>query len=230
LYLKANDRNLPSTATIDYLNKAINQKPDYADAYESRAAAYSLIGQHERAIEDYSKSINLKPTSKLYKKRAEAYSSVGRYENAIEDYNLIISLDPDNAYPYYRTRGEVYIEIGEYNRALEDFNQCFRLKPRTASADYELHLDMGRVYAKTEKYELAIENYNKSISMEPSAIAYRNRGIAYLNMGKNKEQGCNDVREACRMGLCKTLDELLKKKICPCEKEDWLKGRSTCKM
>lgn len=230
LFLMANNQNLPSATVIDYLTNAINKKPDYADAYESRAAAYSLTGKYELAIEDYSKSLNLKPKNKLYKKRAEAYSSIGRYENAIEDYNLIISLDPENAYSHYRTRGEAYIEIGEYNRALEDFNQCFKLKPKTASADYELHLDRGRVYAKTEQYERAIENYNKSISLEPSAIAYRNRGIAYLNMGKNREQGCKDLREACHMGLCKTLDEILKKKICPCEKEDWLKGRSSCKM
>jgi tetratricopeptide (TPR) repeat protein len=193
LYLKANDHNISSTTAIDYLTKAINERPDYADAYESRAVAYSFIGQYQLAIEDYNKSINLKPASKLFRKRAEAYSSLGRYENAIEDYTLVISLEPDNAYQYYRIRGETYIELGEYQRALEDFNRCFSQKPKTASVDYELYLDRGRVYAKTEQYERAIEDYDKSISLEPSATAYRNRGIAYLNMGKNQERGCSDV-------------------------------------
>jgi tetratricopeptide (TPR) repeat protein len=230
LYLKASDQNISSTVAIDYLTKAINEKPDYAEAYESRATAYSFIGKHELALEDYNKSVNLKPTSKLFIKRAETYSNLGRYEKAVEDYTSVISLEPDNAYQHYRMRGETYIELGEHQRALDDFTRCFSLKPKTASVDYELYLARGRVYSKTEQYERAIEDYNKSINLEPSATAYRNRGIAYLNMGENHERGCSDVREACHMGLCKTLDELLKKKICPCEKEDWLKGRSICKM
>jgi len=41
--------------------KAIQLKPDYAEAYNNRGAALQTIGQNERALKNYEKAIQLKP-------------------------------------------------------------------------------------------------------------------------------------------------------------------------
>lgn len=45
----------------EYLNEAIRLKPDVAEVYILRGAAYGKLGQHQRAIEDYNQGIRLKP-------------------------------------------------------------------------------------------------------------------------------------------------------------------------
>ena len=48
-------------AAISDYDKAIQLKPDDADAYNDRGNAKSALGQHFAAISDYDKAIQLKP-------------------------------------------------------------------------------------------------------------------------------------------------------------------------
>ncbi len=71
---------------IEYLNQAIRLKPDYAEAYNNRGAAYGGLGQHRRAIEDYNEAIRLKPDlAETYDNRGMAYSKLGQLQRAIKD-------------------------------------------------------------------------------------------------------------------------------------------------
>ena len=59
------------------------------------ADAYSSKGEHDRAIEDYSRAIELDPEyAPAYYNRGNAYSDKGEYDRAIEDLNRAIELDP----------------------------------------------------------------------------------------------------------------------------------------
>jgi len=71
---------------INY-TKAIELKPDYADAYNNRGNAYAAKGQHEQASADYTKAIELQPDyASVYNNRGNAYSGKMKYDQAI--YNL----------------------------------------------------------------------------------------------------------------------------------------------
>jgi tetratricopeptide (TPR) repeat protein len=92
---------------IEYLNKAIKLRPDFTDAYMVRGLAYADLGQQERAVEDFTKAIRLKPNAILYNLRGLAYGNQGQYQLAITDYNEAIRLQPDFADAYFR-RGLCY--------------------------------------------------------------------------------------------------------------------------
>jgi len=83
---------------IEFYNKSIALKPDYAEAYYNMGETLQEQGKLDEAIETYNKAISLKPDY------AEAYSNMGatlqdqgKHDEAIEAYNKAISLQPDYA-------------------------------------------------------------------------------------------------------------------------------------
>lgn len=73
-------------AIVNY-NKAIELKPDYAEAYNSRGNAYYSKGDNEQAIKDYTKSIELNNPllSMVYRNRAISYEKKGDLVKARAD-------------------------------------------------------------------------------------------------------------------------------------------------
>jgi tetratricopeptide (TPR) repeat protein len=89
------------TAIADY-TKAIELKPDDAEAYYNRGVAYGDKKLDDQAIADYTKAIELKPDDV----DAVAYRGKKLYDQAIADYTKAIELKPDDATAAAsRTRG-----------------------------------------------------------------------------------------------------------------------------
>ena len=71
----------------------------------------------DRAIEDYTTAINLKPNyAEFYSNRGNAYRDKDDFHRAIEDYTTAIDLKPNYA-EFYRNRGNAYRDKGDYDRA-----------------------------------------------------------------------------------------------------------------
>jgi tetratricopeptide (TPR) repeat protein len=119
---------------IEYLNEAIRLKPDYAEAYNARGAAYGLLGQNQLAIQDYDTAIRLRPDyAEAYSNRGAAYVHLGQHQRAIQDYDTAIRLKPDYA-EAYENRGITYFNLGQHQRAIQDYDTAIRLKPDYADA------------------------------------------------------------------------------------------------
>lgn len=118
---------------IQDFDKAIELKPDYAEAFHNRGLTYYDKGQYERAIQDYDKAIQLKPDFALpFNARGNAYVDKGQYDLAIQDYDKAIQLRPD-ALPF-NGRGNAYAAKGQYDQAIQDYDKAIRLKPDFAAA------------------------------------------------------------------------------------------------
>ena len=69
--------------------------PDFADAYYGRALSYRNLEKYEKAVKDYSKSIELKPDdADMYYGRGLTYHYLGNYYYAVKDWEKAIELDP----------------------------------------------------------------------------------------------------------------------------------------
>jgi tetratricopeptide (TPR) repeat protein len=67
-------------------SEIIRRDPTDAAAYQNRAGAYELIGEIDRAIADYTKTIELAPeNAAAYDKRGRAYARKGDYTRAVAD-------------------------------------------------------------------------------------------------------------------------------------------------
>ncbi len=98
--------------------------PNFAEAYNNRAAAYGKLNKHERAIEDYDKAIALNPNfAETYNNRGNAYGKLNKHERAIEDYDKAIALNPNYA-EAYGNRGIAYSRIRRYEESARDFKKA----------------------------------------------------------------------------------------------------------
>ena len=84
-------------------------------------------GQHDLAINDYSKAITINPAMyTYYNKRGIAFRRLGKYDEALDDFTKAIALDPAYAWSY-DNRAWTYYHKAEYQSALDDFNKAIAL-------------------------------------------------------------------------------------------------------
>lgn len=114
----------------------LNANEDFVwRAYALRAMSHIEIGNHERAVKDFSIAIrmgiaNNEDIAMLYNARAWTYAHHMKkeFDRAIEDVDRAIELDPEEA-AYYDTRGWAYFGKGDYDKAEADFSKALQLEP-----------------------------------------------------------------------------------------------------
>jgi tetratricopeptide (TPR) repeat protein len=196
---------------IEDYGRAIEIKPDYAEAYINRGVAYSTIGNYRQAIEDYGRAIEIKPDyAEAYINRGNTYNGLGNYRQAIEDLNRAITIKPDFAEAYIN-RGNTYNGLGNYRQAIEDYGRAIEIKPGYYAEAYN---NRGAVYSALGNYGQAIEDYGRAIEIKPDYVqAYINRALVYLNQGDNIS-GCRNAQKACELGNCKLLEAANTRGLC----------------
>ncbi len=191
------------TAAIEAISPGGECYVDVSEAHFYRGTAYLLLGDHERAIEDYDQAIALKPElAEAYNNRGGAYYYLGDYERAIANFDQAIALQPDYA-EAYSNRGATYNGLDDHKRAIADCDKAIELKPDYAEA----YNNRGNAYANLGDYERAITDYNKAIELQPDyAKAYNGRGSAYYHQG-DYEQALADYDKAIELqpDLCQSL-------------------------
>ncbi len=109
-----------------------------AEAYNNRGIAYSNLGDHARAIQEFDQALRLDPSlSFAFSNRGIAYSELGKYRRAFEDYDQALRLDPTLVHTR-NNRGNAYASIGDYARAIADYDEALRLDPDLERDDFRL--------------------------------------------------------------------------------------------
>ncbi|QWR77417.1 tetratricopeptide repeat protein [Candidatus Magnetomonas plexicatena] len=98
-----------------------------AEAYFNSGFLHYKNGDHEQAITDYTKGIELDPNSaSAYNNLGSSYNNKGEYDRAIADYNRAIELNP-HLTEAYNNRGNSYKNKGDYYNAIDDYSTAARL-------------------------------------------------------------------------------------------------------
>ncbi|MEO8610554.1 MAG: tetratricopeptide repeat protein [Chloroflexota bacterium] len=104
-------------------NRAVDLKPDYADAYSNRGLVHYTQGRFEEAASDYGRAIEILATDGVYYlNRAQAYRRLGKYEHALADLQHTSDLQP-NSPDARKERGLVYYAMGDKAQALVDLQE-----------------------------------------------------------------------------------------------------------
>ena len=158
------------------LHGFIRYAETHQDAFRHFLTAHTNIldSDYRSAIDSFTKSLDLNPTSLAYSDRGSAYINVGEYDDAIADYDRAIALDPNYA-AAYNNRGVARAHKGDYDSAIADYDRTIALDPNYAAA-YD---NRGTVKAHKGDYDGAIADYDRAIALDPDyAAAYDNRGTA----------------------------------------------------
>jgi hypothetical protein len=112
---------------INYLNKAIQKNPKFAEAYNNRGNAYRDLNKLQKAFADYNQAIRLKKNYvKAYNNRGNIYYDLKKYKLAVNDYNKSISLKPDYRMAYLN-RGLAYHQLKNRTQACKDLQKACQL-------------------------------------------------------------------------------------------------------
>ncbi len=177
---------------------------DKAMAYLGKGIAYSNLGQYEKAIDDFTETIELATDdhdkAMAYYNRGLAYRNLEQYEKAIDDFTETIELatdDHDKAKAYHN-RGLAYNALRQYKEAIEDFTHAIELFTDD-NDNADAYYDRGNAYSGLKQYKQAIEDFTNAIELSKEdhdkAQTYNNRGIAYNEL-QQYEQAIKDFTHA----------------------------------
>jgi len=134
--------------------------PNDSAVYYNRGQAYFRKGDYNKAINDFTKSLAIKPHYSTYYNRGLAHWNNGSPKQAIVDYTSAIEMQPSNSNAYCN-RGVVYFENRMTEQAISDFNKALDINPRDAIA----YNGRSHAYYSLGKIDLALEDANKAISL-----------------------------------------------------------------
>ncbi len=166
---------------IKYHTFAIEQRPDFTEAYNYRGNAYMTIGDFDHAIVDFNRAIQIDQNyAKGYYNRGLAYDKKGDYDNAIDDYSRAIQINPKDAMAH-NNRGIVYATKGDDDRAFDDYNRSIQIDPNQTF----VYVNRGILFKNRGDYDRSITDCSHAIQIDPNfAGAYFHRGSAHLNKGE----------------------------------------------
>jgi len=128
------------------------------------AQSLHLAGQLERAIELYTRSLEVFPTAEAYTFRGWAYSFQGRIDEAIAECKQAIATDPSFGNPYN--------DIGSYLMAQGKLEEAVAWLERAKTAErYEPrhfpYMNLGRIYAVRGLIGRAISEFEGALALQP---------------------------------------------------------------
>jgi len=177
---------------INIFNKAIQLKPDYAAAFNSRAMIFFEL---EHICKLLSGSNDQKDNERLVELKKKIKIN---FRSAVEDLTKAITIRPFDAV-YFLNRGVFHSRLEEHKEAVEDFSNAINfasdiIKERL-KIDEKIFYLRGKEYTELKKYDKAIEDFSETLIVKPDHDeTLLLRGKAYYLAGE-KEKAKADITE-----------------------------------
>jgi tetratricopeptide (TPR) repeat protein len=169
---------------IDFYQRALKIRPDYADARNNLGTAFELEGRIDDAINCYRQALQLKPDSSVIcYNLGHIHQSTGKLDEAVNYYRQAIQLKPD----YLDAQNNLGICLQsqrKYNRAIEQFHRVLKINPRFADAYNNIGVTLGM----QNKFDEAVKYFRQALEIRPDFVeAHCNLGNAFELQGKLDE-------------------------------------------
>ena len=101
-------------------------------AVYNRAFSYDKLGQHEKALADYTRALQMQPNnSTAYHNRGNTLEKMGRLEAAMVDFSRAAELDTNSSASKH-ARALLLDKMGRHEEALTDFSAAITQEPLNA--------------------------------------------------------------------------------------------------
>jgi tetratricopeptide (TPR) repeat protein/tRNA A-37 threonylcarbamoyl transferase component Bud32 len=146
------------------LSMALEIDPNFAEAYHMRGVAHQMLGEFDRAEQDFSEAIARKPDLvEAYLDRGRLYlHELRREDEALADFNMAIELAPEHALAYVE-RARYYLWQGQEDRARADVEHALELQPDIPEA---LTM-MGEFHYMRFECQEALPYLHRSVELMP---------------------------------------------------------------
>ena len=193
-------------ALVD-LDRVLELDPMYALAYAGKGEAYFRIGELNKAIEEYSKTLKSEELikqrwgsealAKVYAARGRTYRETKEFDKSILDYNEALELNLKIEL-VLGPQAANYLALKQPGKALEYFDATIALiesdPEKYSSYGYFRYMQRGMCYYQLKQYDKAISDFKKVIGFRQPAdtimmgqnsyiAMYKMLGIVYLETG-----------------------------------------------
>ena len=168
-------------AAIARYKKALEIKPDYADADNNLANLLVGRRQYDSAIAYFHKALEIKPDFfEAHYNLALALVDCGQYDSAIAHYQRALEIKPGNA-EVHNNLGKVLAHLGRIDAAIAHYQKALEIKPDYAEA----HVNLGLAVFGRGQIESAISHFQKALEIKPNfAEAHDNLATALARSGR----------------------------------------------
>jgi tetratricopeptide (TPR) repeat protein len=140
-----------------------------SSAYSSLGDVYISTNQHDKAIENYNKALEINNSNiNSYLNRAIAYYQKKDYQNALKDVQRSIkkiegqeNINNKMLARAYNKMGIIYLAEGLFDKSIESFNISIKHNPEDGSS----HYNKGIVYRDLAENKLALEEFNTAVKI-----------------------------------------------------------------
>lgn len=178
-------RNRKIADALIVVRNATTLNPSSSEAFALLGKIYTVTGDSLRAIDSYSRALDLKPTDRdLYVFLGSLQASHKMLKESEKTFNKMIEQFPDEKDGYFYL-GKVYIEDEQYDKAIEIFKN---LAEKRGESSAQAYLELGGIYSIQKKFSDAEECFRQALNLDNYNLAARlNLGQTLANQKKFAE-------------------------------------------
>ena len=184
--------------SIDNFSRAIQIKPDFAEAHNNMGIAFEKHGNFTEAVRHYREALRIKPDyAEAHNNMGIALEKQGNFSEAIRHYREALQISSKYA-SAHNNLGNAMAQQGNFETAVYHYQEALRINPNYVRVYYNL----GRIYTNRGKIEDAIMYYKKALQLNPNmADALYNLSWIYATneQFRNGEEAVKLAEKLCRL-------------------------------
>lgn len=148
--------------SLETCSAVLKIDPTSALAFFRRGHCRQMLGEDDKAIEDFDQAIQLEPKyEQAYLARGDARYSLEEYDQAMADYNAVLTTNPNSSGALYM-RGRCWYAKGEFDQAIADYNAALKVQPNHSWAIAH----RGDAYFAQMAFDAAIADFDKATQID----------------------------------------------------------------
>ena len=181
---KIYEKNHDYRRAIKDYTRLIELKHGKPETYNSRGFSWSMLGDKDKAMNDFQEAIRLDPKNAIGHLNCGAiYLKKGQPLNALNSFEKAILYSSKDREIYYHGRGQALIRLRRYKEAIQDFDKAVSLKPNY----WEAYHARGIAKSGIKDDDGALADYNKALAIDANnrnPHIYSNRGNVLVRKGE----------------------------------------------
>ena len=150
------------------LQKAIQIKPDFVEAYNNLGATLKGLGEYNQAVKYLEKALQIKPEYvDACNNLGAVLNILGEYKQAKKHLEKAIEIQPEFL-SSYKNLALTFQELGDINQEINCFKKLVELEKKPADA----YQNLARLFVVLGDTSKAVENYKKAIKHEPENLTH----------------------------------------------------------
>jgi tetratricopeptide (TPR) repeat protein len=171
-------------AALATYDRAIDVRPDFAEAHFNRGVILQALKHYDEALASFDSALALQPNfARALTSRGCVLHDLKRNDEALMSHERALQLRPDFAQAHFN-RGNVLQALNRNDEAVASYDRALALRSNHVAT----HSNRGNSLQFLKRYDQALASYDRAIAVNSDyAIAHYNRGNVLQDLNRYNE-------------------------------------------